>query len=995
MKKTIDSICKLMAIVVLLMTCSNLIVYSQQIIPLERFDFSQEGSPEDSYEIVTSTVRDDQVIFTVGIADLTVDGQRFTVPWMTKSNLSGEIIQSEPILQSVETVEGMFLNNDGNLIIYGDGSPEYIIEVSQDLEVLQFNIDASYMSSLIQRTDNTYIGVHIDRLVVYNEDLSFNKEIFIPETVGPGGATYHEIIQKGENYILTGYFSGGQLYDNFPDISSTGGLDFIILEVNEEGEVLWANSLEGDRDETFFDDLEIGLKDRIIETSDDSYLITLTSRSTEGDFEGGLSSVGSWVFRLDQGGEVIWRRSIGQPISDIKQVNNSEILFTTRADRFGASLVECDTCVSNIAWLGVLDFATGELSRQSYLDAERDEYFTAFEVVEDGIILYGITESYEGEGIFYDDFFASDTDDAIVCFFPVSTSFSEPIDSDDDGFNSDVDCDDTNSSVYPGAIEICDSLDNNCDGEIDEDLVFQEYYEDQDGDGFGNDNTLVELCMGVVGMVLQGGDCNDGHPSIYPGAPEIPDNGVDEDCDGEDSVSELGDNDNDGYDSSVDCDDTDPEINPGAIEICDEIDNDCDGEVDEGLTFVVYYVDSDGDGYGDNNTEEERCMAGLGLVLVGGDCNDENPAIYPGAIDIPDNGIDEDCDGEDASEGPCDHPDYEGLVAFYNSTGGENWSNNSGWVDGVLNVDCSVCDWYGVGCTNGRVTSLLLENNNLIGQLSNSIASLELLNLLNLSGNDLSGPLPEQLFDLTRLNFLLLHSNNFVGGLPDAISNLSDLKYLTLQNNEFSGSLPTSIETLINLEEVYLQNNFFTGPIPTDFSNLSKLKIFYASLNNLEGSIPSSLGNLNLEQLYLEFNNLSGCIPVSFMSYCDKEINIQNDLLPWSGDMDRFCDGEDQIGATCLSNNQIGIIDEDCNCKVATSVEGVDFNDVKIFPNPTTDHIVLESTVIVDYELVTTLGEFVKSGTCDGETTININEQSSGLYYLIVDHKRIYKVIKL
>jgi hypothetical protein len=113
----------------------------------------------------------------------------------------------------------------------------------------------------------------------------------------------------------------------------------------------------------------------------------------------------------------------------------------------------------------------------------------------------------------------------------------------------------------------------------------------------------------------------------------------------------LVDNDGDGFFNDVDCDDFDPSVYPGAPEICDGKDNDCNGLVDENLATTVYYIDNDGDGFGGGSAGDFCSDPGFGYTLISGDCDDNNPNINPGAFDIPDNGIDEDCDGVDATTG--------------------------------------------------------------------------------------------------------------------------------------------------------------------------------------------------------------------------------------------------------------------------------------------------------------------------------------------------------
>jgi len=195
------------------------------------------------------------------------------------------------------------------------------------------------------------------------------------------------------------------------------------------------------------------------------------------------------------------------------------------------------------------------------------------------------------------------------------------IDIDGDGFNNTEDCNDSNPNIFPGATELCDNLDNNCDGQIDEGIQAT-YFTDNDSDGFGDPNNSVQDCQLNVGFSLNNTDCDDNNPNIYEGAPEIPNNGIDEDCNGSD-LTQGTDNDGDGFFNDVDCDDNDSTINPGADEIPNNaIDEDCDGE--------VLIIDNDGDGW---NSDV--------------DCDDLNAAVNPAAIDIPGNGIDENCDGLD------------------------------------------------------------------------------------------------------------------------------------------------------------------------------------------------------------------------------------------------------------------------------------------------------------------------------------------------------------
>jgi hypothetical protein len=177
------------------------------------------------------------------------------------------------------------------------------------------------------------------------------------------------------------------------------------------------------------------------------------------------------------------------------------------------------------------------------------------------------------------------------------------LDQDGDGWSEwEGDCDDGDPDAYPGADEICDGRDQDCDGDIDE-LLELPWYIDNDGDGYGDANEVIEDCSQPSGTVEDNTDCDDTDPSVHPGADEWCD-GLDQDCDGvpdegfeDDLRSFFEDSDGDSWgdpESQVllcdgpdedwvrrgeDCDDSDPEIHPDAHEACDGLDNNCDGDV--------------------------------------------------------------------------------------------------------------------------------------------------------------------------------------------------------------------------------------------------------------------------------------------------------------------------------------------------------------------------------------------------------------------------------
>ncbi len=249
--------------------------------------------------------------------------------------------------------------------------------------------------------------------------------------------------------------------------------------------------------------------------------------------------------------------------------------------------------------------------------------------LEDGVVeLCLTTDGDDGDGDGWTAF-CGDCDDADDTTFPGADELCDTIDNDCDGEVDDVDndddgfidedcggddCDDSDADSNPDGIEICDGLDNDCDGDIEDGGA------DEDGDGF-------QIC---------GGDCNDTDAAVNPDAEEVCDL-IDNDCDGVEDNGFNSDLDDDGFVSvecgGDDCDDQRASSNPDGVEVCDLADNDCNDEVDD--------IDVDEDGFLDADCD-------------GDDCDDANADTNPGADEVPYDGIDNDCDGEDTVDADGD-----------------------------------------------------------------------------------------------------------------------------------------------------------------------------------------------------------------------------------------------------------------------------------------------------------------------------------------------------
>ncbi|MFH1468109.1 MAG: putative metal-binding motif-containing protein, partial [Pseudomonadota bacterium] len=180
---------------------------------------------------------------------------------------------------------------------------------------------------------------------------------------------------------------------------------------------------------------------------------------------------------------------------------------------------------------------------------------------------------------------------ALLALAPACSLDLSTIDADLDGYGTLVDCDDADPAIHPDAPEVCNGHDDDCDGEVDEDaLGAPPYFADRDVDGYGTPPGLGWACTPPPGRVA----------------------------------------------NVLDCDDGDPGVHPGVSEVCNGLDDDCDGEVDDGpgRDRLPWYPDEDGDGFGDPAVISWSCTARTwGWVRDGTDCDDAGPwaaRTFPG-----------------------------------------------------------------------------------------------------------------------------------------------------------------------------------------------------------------------------------------------------------------------------------------------------------------------------------------------------------------------------
>jgi hypothetical protein len=305
-----------------------------------------------------------------------------------------------------------------------------------------------------------------------------------------------------------------------------------------------------------------------------------------------------------------------------------------------------------------------------------------------------------------------------------STGFA---DNDGDGFPACEDCDDGDGAVNPDGVELCDGLDNNCDGLTDgaDALDAATYYQDRDGDSYGDVDFAELACAAPEGYAAQAGDCDDGAAAVNPSATEVC-NSLDDDCDeaiDEDDAADAGawyaDNDGDGFGDpgaaqlaceapegsvadATDCDDAEGTVNPDAAEVCDGQDNNCDGAVDEdsAADAATWYSDADEDGFGDAGAAIVACDQPSGAVADASDCDDGQGAVNPDATERCD-GQDNDCDGD------VDEPDAADASTWYSDADSDGYGDAGAPVLGCdapsgTVADATDCDDGDVGVNPGE-----------------------------------------------------------------------------------------------------------------------------------------------------------------------------------------------------------------------------------------------------------------------------------------------------
>lgn len=483
-------------------------------------------------------------------------------------------------------------------------------------------------------------------------------------TIGGDGDDYLNSVEQtfDGGYILGGYSNSGLSGDKSEPVIGLGSLsDYWIVKLTVSGEIEWQNTIGGDDTDELYS---------VHQNNDGSYIIGGFSISgISGDKTEISNNFDYWVIKLDSVGNIIWQNTIGgfsndflysvSPTIDGGYILGGSSNSTTSPDKTDPEIGSLDYWVVKISEIGTIEWdnAIGGLSNDFLYSIKQTE--------DNGYILGGHSFSgASGDKTEETVSGGSDVDFWVIKLYP-EDCLPELFyaDADEDGFGNNLlsvlacnappgyisdntDCNDLDAAIHPGALEICNGSDDDCNLIIDDELPVYNYFLDVDGDSFGDLFSLLTTCAETPppGYVVDNTDCDDFEDLIHEPILYFAD--VDGDLYGNPLNSEFFCNifPPAGYvNNYLDCNDENTYVNPLSNEICNDIDDNCNEDIDEGLALYTLFIDADNDFFGNAFIDTTSCLAEIaGYVSNNLDCNDSNSSIYPGAVELL-NSTDDNC----------------------------------------------------------------------------------------------------------------------------------------------------------------------------------------------------------------------------------------------------------------------------------------------------------------------------------------------------------------
>jgi len=448
--------------------------------------------------------------------------------------------------------------------------------------------------------------------------LDSTGNILWQNTIGGNSFDYlHSLVETAdEGFIVCGTSSSDLSGDkNEPSIPNDAGiptLDYWIIKFDAFGNIEWQNTIGGSAADYGYDIIQIGSGEYIVAGS------SASEDSGDKTFSG-FGNYDFWVLKLTSFGAIQWQQTYGGNLEDgldrIKLIatddglaiagdSESDISGNKTEPNLGYDdywILKTDS-LGNIQWQKVLG---GDLT-------DRLNTLTLIATSNDGLLLGGksnsnISGTKSENNIGNGDYWIIKLSGNCI----ISTFYR---DFDNDGYGSpfitldscsmptgyvlnNFDCNDFDPNINPSSIDTCNTIDDNCNGFIDEDAEFFSWYQDVDLDSFGNPSSDTTSCFILSGFVIDSTDCNDLNYFI----------------------------------------------NPLQSESCNLFDDNCNGLIDDSITTFHYFQDYDSDGYGNSLVDSSTCQVEIsGYVIDSTDCDDFNSEIFPGAAEIQ-NGTDDNC----------------------------------------------------------------------------------------------------------------------------------------------------------------------------------------------------------------------------------------------------------------------------------------------------------------------------------------------------------------
>ncbi len=538
-------------------------------------------------------------------------------------------------------------------------------------------------------------------------------------------------------YILGGY---SESYISGDKTENSYGADYWVIKLNSSGDIEWQNTITGDLTDNLY---------YIQQTYEGGYFIGGYSNSGVGydKTTGSYAETAYWVLKLNSTGEIIWQNSIESGnFQSAQQTSDGGYILAG----YSFSGIFMDKTEGNIGgydyWVVKID-SLGNFLWDNTIGGTADDYLYDVHQTNDGGYILG---GYSLSGISGDktEALVSGVNDIWIVKLTCESGAVFYYDADGDGFGDPddflntctvppgyildhTDCDDDDATIHPDAAEFCNGLDDNCNSIIDDGLPFTTYYSDFDGDGFGDALSFTSACSG-------------------PPADYVADN--------------------------TDCNDLNEFMNPAIAEICNGLDDNCNSLIDEGLIAETYYLDYDGDGYGNLLFSLVTCAGFIpaGYVSDSTDCNDTNHLIHPDAIETC-NGYDDNCD-EIVDEGYLFYIYYFDADADGFGNAIETISDCSEFPPSGYVSDSTDCD-----DTNSFISELVIYFADMDGDLYGDASDIIMLcNLVAPEGyayNDIdcddSNPFVNPL------------SNEIQNGLDDNCNGETDEGYTAIEDFEF------------------------------------------------------------------------------------------------------------------------------------------------------------------------------------------------------------------